>query len=101
MWYAGNLLMSKTDPKPKLEKERPPRGFSGDQKEFEREVQGKKTTSAEQLKAFRDAARELECDDGEKAFDKVLRKIASAPPPKSVQRRKTVAPKSKPSERKR
>ena len=48
-----------------------------------------KMAPAEQLKAFRDAARELGCDNDEKAFDKVLKKIAKAPPPESVQKRKT------------
>lgn len=37
-----------------------------------------KMTPSEQLKAFRDAARELECDDDEKAFDKKLKKVATA-----------------------
>jgi hypothetical protein len=53
----------------------------------------KKLSPAEQLKAFQKAARELGCDDDEKAFDKVLKKIASAPPPKSVEQRKVKKPK--------
>jgi hypothetical protein len=31
-----------------------------------------------QIKKFRDAARELETDDSEEAFDKKLKKVASA-----------------------
>lgn len=38
---------------------------------------------------FVDAARDLGCDDDEAAFDKALKRIASAPPPKSVEKRKT------------
>jgi hypothetical protein len=45
------------------------------------------TTS--QHRAFVKAARELGCDDDSAAFDKVMKKIASAPSPKSVQKRKT------------
>ena len=41
-----------------------------------------------QHREFVKAARELGCDESEEAFDKVLRKVASAPPPKSVQKRK-------------
>lgn len=41
-----------------------------------------------QVEKFKKAARELGCDDDEKAFDKVLKKITKAPPPKSVQQRK-------------
>ena len=51
-----------------------------------------KMSAGEQVKAFREAARELGCDDDEKAFDKVLKKIASAPPPKSVEKRKAKLP---------
>lgn len=35
-----------------------------------------------QVEKFRDAAREVETDDRETAFDAVLKKIAKAPPPK-------------------
>ena len=36
-----------------------------------------------QIDKFRDLARELECDDDEKAFDERLKRIATAPrPPK-------------------
>lgn len=36
-----------------------------------------------QAEKFRDAARELETDDDEKRFEKMVEKIAKAPPPKS------------------
>lgn len=35
-----------------------------------------------QLDKFKQAARELETDDSEEAFDAKLKKIAKAPPPK-------------------
>ncbi len=38
--------------------------------------------------AFIEKAREIGCDEDPAAFDKMLKKIASAPPPKSVQKRK-------------
>ena len=38
----------------------------------------KKLTEAEQIEAFKRAARELGCDDDEKAFDKKLKKVATA-----------------------
>ena len=41
-----------------------------------------------QHEAFVKAARELGADESEEAFDKVLKRVASAPPPKSVQKRK-------------
>lgn len=34
-----------------------------------------------QADKFRDLARELECDEDEKRFDKALRRVGSAPPP--------------------
>lgn len=37
---------------------------------------------------FVKAARDLGVDESEEAFDKVLKRVASAPPPKSVQKRK-------------
>lgn len=36
----------------------------------------------EQSKRFIEAAREAGCDEDPDAFDKALRKVASAPPPK-------------------
>jgi hypothetical protein len=43
-----------------------------------------KTTEKEksQVEKFREAARELETDDSEEAFDAKLKKIAKAPPSK-------------------
>lgn len=35
-----------------------------------------------QIDKFKEAAREVETDDREEAFDAVLKKIAKAPPPK-------------------
>ena len=51
-------------------------------------------TPAHQHQDFVKAARELGTDESEEAFDKVLKRVASAPPPKSVQKRKK-APKQK------
>lgn len=51
-----------------------------------------KPASAQQHRDFVKAARELGANESDEAFDKVLRKIASAPPPKSVQARKTKKP---------
>lgn len=41
-----------------------------------------------QHREFVKAARELGCDEAEAAFDKALKKVASAPPPTSVKKRK-------------
>lgn len=38
---------------------------------------------------FIEVARELGCDEDEGTFKKLLKKLASAPPPKSVEKRKT------------
>lgn len=54
-------------------------------------VKGGSATS--QHDEFVKAAREIGTDESEDAFDRMLGKIASAPPPKSVQKRK--APKKK------
>lgn len=35
-----------------------------------------------QVEKFREASRELETDQSEEAFDRALKKIAKAPPPK-------------------
>lgn len=48
----------------------------------------KKRDEQAQSEAFVRAARELGTDESEEAFDKVLKRIAKAPPPKSVQKRK-------------
>lgn len=37
--------------------------------------------SKRQIEKFRDAAREVETNDDEKAFDAIVKKIAKAPPP--------------------
>lgn len=42
---------------------------------------------SQQSKLFVEKARELGCDDDESAFDKTLKKIASAPPPKTAKKR--------------
>ena len=49
-----------------------------------------KMTPAEQHREFVMAARELGTDDDEDAFNRRLKQLASAPPPKSVQKRKAV-----------
>ena len=41
-----------------------------------------KKSTLTQLDRFREAARELECDDDEARFDAKLKKIATAPKPK-------------------
>ena len=45
-----------------------------------------------QLAKFKEAAREVETDDREEAFDAVLKKISKAPPPKDKEppKRKSV-----------
>jgi hypothetical protein len=35
-----------------------------------------------QIDKFREAARELETDDSEENFDRILKRVAKAPPPK-------------------
>jgi hypothetical protein len=39
-----------------------------------------KEKSESQLERFKEAARNLEADDSDAGFDRVLRKVASAPP---------------------
>jgi hypothetical protein len=41
-----------------------------------------------QIDKFKQAARELECDDNEEAFRSKLKKLTEAPPPESVEKRK-------------
>ena len=48
----------------------------------------KQEKPADQHKEFVKAAREIGADESEEAFDHMLGKIAKAPPPKSVQKRK-------------
>ena len=45
-------------------------------------------TPDEQHGEFVKAAREIGTDESEDAFDKVLRKVASAPPPETIKQRK-------------
>jgi hypothetical protein len=56
----------------------------------------KKATTAEQGRAFVKAARELGADESEETFDKLLKRVVKAPPPKSVQKRKAVKRKRSP-----
>lgn len=55
----------------------------------------KESAPADQHSEFVKAAREIGTDESEDAFDKVLRKVASAPPPKTVQKRKIRAQKKR------
>lgn len=41
-----------------------------------------------QIDKFREAARELETDQSEEAFDRTLRKVTKAPPPKGNEKAK-------------
>jgi hypothetical protein len=41
-----------------------------------------------QRQRFSDAARDAGCPDDDGAFDRALKRVASAPPPKSVEKRK-------------
>jgi len=41
-----------------------------------------KKDNRKQIEKFRDAARELECNESEKDFDRKLKKIATKPPNK-------------------
>ena len=43
---------------------------------------------SEQSKKLIDVARDLACDEDEEAFKERLKKLASAPPPASVEKRK-------------
>lgn len=45
-------------------------------------------SSKEQHETFIKAARELGTDERDEVFDKILKRITSAPPPESVQKRK-------------
>lgn len=48
----------------------------------------RKEAASDQHAEFVKAARELGTDESEATFDKMLGKIAKAPPPKTVQKRK-------------
>ena len=52
-------------------------------------------SAVQQHREFVKAARELGCDEDPATFDKVLKRIASAPPPKSVQKRKAPSKKAR------
>jgi hypothetical protein len=41
-----------------------------------------------QVERFRKAAKELGCDESEKAFDAALKRVASSPPPKQADKPK-------------
>ncbi len=49
----------------------------------------KKKDVAQQKAAFIAAARDLGCDDDPEAFKDKLKQLVKAPPPKTVQKRKT------------
>ena len=59
------------------------------------EMMPKKHEGKNQKDRFIEAARELGCDDDEAAFKKRLKKLTSAPPPKSVEKRKAKKPTKK------
>ncbi|MGO9547708.1 MAG: hypothetical protein ACLPPF_23325 [Rhodomicrobium sp.] len=52
------------------------------------EEKDKPKHAAKQFERFKEAARELECDDDEAAFREKLKKLTEAPPPESVESRK-------------
>ena len=52
----------------------------------------KKTAPAAQVSKFIAAARAAGCDDDEKAFEKRLKAVASAPPPMPATKPKTKKP---------
>lgn len=51
-----------------------------------------KPKAIDQGKRFIEAARELDCDEDQDAFKERLKKLASAPPPASVGKRKEKKP---------
>jgi len=53
-----------------------------------KKMKTKKSESESQAEKFAAAARELGCSDDESAFDKTLKKVATAPSPKSLKKRK-------------
>lgn len=50
---------------------------------------GKPGEAKQQIDKFRDAARELETDQSEEAFDRIVKGIAKAPPPKSDEKNRS------------
>ena len=53
---------------------------------------GKGKQLSDQGKRFVETARELGCDEDQEAFDQAQGKVASSPPPKTVQKRKDKKP---------
>jgi hypothetical protein len=53
---------------------------------------GEKDVRSEQSAKFIEAAKSLGCAEDESAFDDTLKKLSSAPPPKTVKKRKTKKP---------
>ncbi len=51
-------------------------------------MKSSKSSPLKQGEAFKSAARNLGCDEDTDVFDRALKKVASAPPPKSVKKRK-------------
>ena len=51
-----------------------------------------KPSASSQSQRFIDAARKAGCDEDPEAFDRALGKVASSPPPKTVQKRKDKKP---------
>jgi hypothetical protein len=62
--------------------------YACEQQQVARMPKRKEIRSADQHREFVKAARELGTDESEEGFDKMLGKVAKAPPPKSVQKRK-------------
>jgi Sec-independent protein translocase protein TatA len=53
-------------------------------------------TGKSQIERFKEAARELECEDDPEAFKAKLKKLTEAPPPESVESRKKKVASAKP-----
>ena len=45
-----------------------------------------------QSEKFKDAARELGCDENEEAVDELMKRVASSPPPRKDEKDKTKKP---------
>lgn len=57
-------------------------------KSIKSDTMADKAKAQNQHREFVKAAREIGCEDNADAFDRALKKVASAPPPKSVKKRK-------------
>ena len=55
----------------------------------------KHKAGSDQHREFAKATRDLGVDESEDAFDKVLKRVAKAPPPKTVRKRKRAERKTK------